>query len=154
TPRGAALDVCAVICPAPYGYDNVCGHRGLRILADRLSSTGIAALRFDFPGIGDSDGEMSVPAWKSAVATAGATARRETGCTKIAVIGVGLGGAVALGCLDQGLDVDKLILWGTPAKARAWLREQRTYQKMAAMASATKDPNAPQPPPDPPGIEV
>ena len=35
TPRAGAIDLCAVICPAPFGYDNVCGHRGLRILADR-----------------------------------------------------------------------------------------------------------------------
>ncbi|HEY2748337.1 MAG TPA: alpha/beta fold hydrolase [Polyangia bacterium] len=154
TPRGAAIDLCAVICPAPFGYDNVCGHRGLRILGDRLASSGIAALRFDFPGTGDSDGAEELSAWKKAVATAVATARHESGCTKIAIVGVGLGGAIALGALDQGLDVDKLILWGAPARARAWLREQRAYQKVAELASATKDPNAPKPPPDPPGIEV
>ena len=154
TPRGAAIDLCAVICPAPFGYDNICGHRGLRILADRLAAGGIAALRFDFPGTGDSDGEQELPAWKRAVATAVATARRESGCTRIAIIGVGLGGAIALGALDQGLDVDKLVLWGVPARARAWLREQRAYQKVAAAASATKDADAPAPPPDPPGLEM
>ena len=154
TPRGAAIDLCAVICPAPFGYDNVCGHRGLRILADRLAGGGIATLRFDFPGTGDSDGEQELPLWKAAVASAVATARRETGCKRIALIGVGLGGAIALGALDGGLDVDKLMLWGVPARARAWLREQRAYQKVAELASATKIPNAPKPPPDPAGIEV
>ena len=119
TPRGVALDLCAVICPAPFGYDNVCGHRGLRILADRLVAGGIAALRFDFPGVGDSDGEQGLPAWKNAVAAAVSTARRETGCKQVGIIGVGLGGTVALGSLDQGVDVDKLVLWGAPAKARA-----------------------------------
>jgi dienelactone hydrolase len=154
TPRGAALDLCAVICPAPFGYDNVCGHRGLRILGDRLAAGGIAALRFDFPGTGDSDGEQGLSAWKAAVATAVATARRETGCTHVAVIGVGLGGTVALGRLDEGLDVDRLILWGAPSRARAWLREQRAYQRVAALASATKDPNVPPAPPDPEGVEL
>ncbi|MBS0583728.1 MAG: hypothetical protein JSS42_11565 [Proteobacteria bacterium] len=153
TPRGAAVDLCAVICPAPFGYDNVCGHRGLRILADRLSSTGIAALRFDFPGTGDSDGEMELPAWRAAAASAVAAARRETGCSRIAIIGVGLGGGIALGALDDGVEIDKLILWGVPARARDWLREQRVYQAMAAQASVTRDPNAPKPPPDPPGVE-
>jgi alpha/beta superfamily hydrolase len=154
TPRGAAIDLCAVICPAPFGYDNVCGHRGLRILADRLAAGGIAAMRFDFPGTGDSDGEQDLSAWKGAVATAVAKARLETGCKQIAIVGVGLGGAIVLGALDGGLDVDKLLLWGVPARARAWLREQRAYQRVAELASATKDPNAPKPPPDPPGIEV
>lgn len=153
TPRGAAVDLCAVICPTPFGYDNICGHRGLRILADCLSSSGIAALRFDFPGTGDSDGEMELSAWRAAVAAAVVAARRETGCTRTAIIGVGLGGAVALGALDDGVEVDKLILWGVPARARAWVREQRAYQAIAARASVTRDPDAPKPPPDPPGVE-
>jgi len=153
TPRGAAVDLCAVVCPAPFGYDNICGHRGLRILGDRLAAGGIAALRFDFPGTGDSDGEHGLAAWKAAVAAAVSTARRETGCKRVALIGVGLGGTIALARLDQGLEIDKLILWGVPLRGRAWLREQRTYQKVAALASVTKDPNVPPAPPTPPGVE-
>ncbi len=153
TPRGAAIDLCAVICPAPFGYDNVCAHRGLRILGDRLAAAGIAAFRFDFPGSGDSDGEQAWPAWKAAVATAVSTARRETGCAHVAVIGVGLGGSIALAGLDEGLGVDKLILWGVPTRARAWLREQRAYQKVAAQAAAKADTDIPPPPPTPSGVE-
>jgi alpha/beta superfamily hydrolase len=155
TPHGTAVDLCAVICPAPFGYDNVCGHRALRILADRLAAGGIAALRFDFPGTGDSDGEHGLHDWKAAVAAAVSTALRETGCTHVAIIGVGLGGTLALARLDEGLDVDKLVLWGAPARGRAWLREQRAYQRVAAIASKP-DPNVPLPPPPPPtpaGIE-
>lgn len=152
TPRGTALDLCAVICATPFGYENVCGHRGVRVLGDRLAAGGIAALRFDFPGTGDSDGEHGLPEWKAAVAAAVSTARRETGCTRVAVIGVGLGGTIALASLDQGLDVDKLVLWGAPTRARAWLREQRAYQRVAALRSKP-DPNVPPPPPTPSGIE-
>jgi pimeloyl-ACP methyl ester carboxylesterase len=154
TPRGAALDLVAVICPVPFGYDNICAHRGLRILADRLAASGISAFRFDFPGSGDSDGEQTWPAWKAAVATAVSTARRETGCKQVAVIGVGLGGSITLAGLDQGLEVDKLILWGAPVRGRAWLREQRTYQRVAAQVSAPKPHSeVPPPPPTPSGLE-
>src|SRR5260221_9058290 len=111
-PRGVALDLCAVICPVPFGYDNICAHRGLRILGDRLSAAGITAFRFDFPGSGDSDGEQTWPAWRAAVAAAVSTARRETRCKHVAVIGVGPGGPVPLAGLGQGVDVDKVTLGG------------------------------------------
>lgn len=55
TPTGDARDLCAVICPVPFGYENICSHRSLRVLADQLARAGIASLRFDFPGTGDSD---------------------------------------------------------------------------------------------------
>src|SRR5712672_3458655 len=80
TPRGAAIDLCAVICPAPFGYDNICAHRGLRILGDRLAAAGVAAFRVDCPGSGDSDGEQTWAAWQGAVAQAVSAARRESGC--------------------------------------------------------------------------
>ena len=151
TPCGAAVDLAVVICPVPFGYENVCGHRGLRILGDRLAAGGIAALRFDFPGSGDSDGEQTLAAWKAAVATAVAVVRRESGCARVGLIGVGLGGSVALASVDAGVDVDKLILWGAPARGRSWLRRQRAYQRVAALSP---DAAAPPPPPLPENTEV
>jgi pimeloyl-ACP methyl ester carboxylesterase len=150
TPRGAALDLAVVICATPFGYENICGHRGLRILGDRLAAAGIATLRFDVPGTGDSDGEQRVPAWKASVGDAVATLRRETGCAHIGLIGVGLGGTIALACLDEGLDVEKLILWGTPTTGRSWLRAQRAYKRFAVQKP---DSDGPPPPPSPEGIE-
>ena len=130
TPRGVAVDLAVVVCAPPFGYENICGHRGLRILGDRLASHGIAALRFDFPGTGDSDGEQRLPAWKAAVADAVATIRRETGCSHVAVVGVGLAGTIALASIDAGLNVDKLVLWAAPTLGRAWLRQQRAYHRL------------------------
>ena len=67
TPTGEARDLCTVICPVPFGYENICSHRALRVLADHLARAGIASLRFDFPGTGDSDGVHDVDAWIAAV---------------------------------------------------------------------------------------
>jgi pimeloyl-ACP methyl ester carboxylesterase len=149
-PGGTSYDLAAVICAAPFGYENICAHRCLRILGDRLAESGIAALRYDAPGTGDSDGEQGLQAWKNAVADAVATARQETGCTRVAVIGVGLGGTIALGAIDNGLDVDKLILWSAPLTGRTWLRQQRAYQRVTAVKP---NPNDPPPPPSSEGIE-
>ncbi len=150
TPRRDAADLALVICPAPFGYDNVCGHRGLRILADRVAASGIPALRFDPPGTGDSDGTQRVAAWTAAIGSAVAALRRETGCQRIVVMGVGLGGSVALAAADGGLELDGLILWGAPTRGRAWLREQRAYQRVAAIVP---DPDVPAPPAPREGIE-
>ncbi len=148
--RGTALDIAVVVCPPPFGYENICAHRALRVLGDRLAAVGVASLRFDFPGTGDSDGKHGLGAWKNAVATAVATVRRETGCTKVGVIGVGLAGTVVLASLDQGLEVDKLIVWGAPLRAKTWLRQQRAYHRVAALKP---DPDVPPPPPTPEGLE-
>jgi pimeloyl-ACP methyl ester carboxylesterase len=153
TPTGEARDLCTVICPVPFGYENICSHRALRGLADQLARAGISSLRFDFPGTGDSDGVHDVAGWMAAVAAAVATARRETGCTRIALIGVGFGGTIALAALDRGVDVDQLVMWGAPGKGRAWLREQRAFHKVAVPEGSLRDPRYPPAPPTPEGLE-
>lgn len=153
TPTGEARDLCTVICPVPFGYENICSHRALRVLADHLARAGIASLRFDFPGTGDSDGVHDLDAWIAAVGDAVATARRETGCTRIALIGVGFGGTIALAALDRGVQVDQLVMWGSPAKGRSWLREQRAFHKVAVPEGSLRDPRYPPAPPTPEGVE-
>ena len=44
-----------VVCP-PSGYEAVCAHRTLRVVAERLAERGFAVLRFDYDGTGDSAG--------------------------------------------------------------------------------------------------
>ena len=83
------------------------------------------------------------------LAAAIATLRYETDCAGIGIIGVGLGGTISLAAIDDGLDVDKLVLWGAPARGRTWLRQQRTFHRVTAIKV---DP-AELPPPPPEGIE-
>ena len=132
-PRRAAIDIAVVICATPFGYENIASHRGLRLLADCLVDAGIASLRFDVPGTGDSDGEQALDAWRASIGEAVAAVRRETHCTSVALIGVGLGGSLALASLDAGLNVDKLILCGVPIPGRDWLRLQRATHRITAI---------------------
>jgi len=144
-PRGTAYDIAVVICATPFGYENIAGHRGLRILADELAASGIASLRFDFPGTGDSDGIQSVDSWRQSVSSAVARLKRETGCRQLGVIGVGLGGTIAITCLDAGLDIDKLVVWEPHLSGREWLRKHRAYHRLAAgaeYASSSPSPSA------------
>ena len=47
---------CVAIICAPMGYEYTHSHRSIRHLADHLARNGIATIRFDYRGTGDSPG--------------------------------------------------------------------------------------------------
>src|SRR5262245_31625053 len=59
-----------VICP-PLGHEYINSHRSLRHLADALADAGMAALRFDYYGTGDSaevdQGADELAAWMTSI---------------------------------------------------------------------------------------
>src|SRR2546430_14798006 len=56
----ARRDIAAVVC-SPIGHEYTRSHRTVRHLCDRLARQGIAALRFDYHGTGDSPGSELDP---------------------------------------------------------------------------------------------
>jgi dienelactone hydrolase len=124
----------AVLFLPPFGYDDVCSYRGLRMWALQLSAEGVASLRIDPPGAGDSGGGPRdagrAASWPQAVAAAATWLRAETGARRIVAIGLGLGGLVAGQAVVQGADVDDLVLWGSPARGRTLVRELRAFARL------------------------
>ncbi len=123
-PRG---DAVAVICP-PTGSEYTRSHRSLRHLADRLAVAGIPALRFDYPGSGDSPGTDLDPdrlgAWRAGIAAAIAHAREASGRERVHVVGVRFGATLAaLAAADAA--IDRLVLWNPCIKGSAYARELR-----------------------------
>src|SRR5688572_8973417 len=57
---GGNADFGLVICN-PFGFEEVCAHRSLRHLACAAAAAGIAVLRFDYAGCGNSSGDESQP---------------------------------------------------------------------------------------------
>ena len=125
----------------PFGYDDVCAYRGLRMWALALSAQGVASLRIDPPGAGDSGGGPRDPgrarSWPEAVAAAAAWLRAETGARRIVALGLGLGGLVAGQAVIQGADVDDLVLWGAPSRGRTLVRELRAFARLGITAAET-----------------
>jgi dienelactone hydrolase len=123
---GAGPRTGAVVLP-PVGYEYWSTHRTLRTLAERLGAFGVATVRVDHFGTGDSAGtagdEHMWEAWRAGAA-AGATELRRAGCVRIVLIGVRLGGTLAL--LDgSSVGADAVAVWAPVTSGRRYVRELR-----------------------------
>ena len=134
-PRAGHAGVAVVMCP-PFGFEEVCSHRPRREWAEHMSAGGYTALRLDLPGTGDSEGSPRDPdrlaRWTEAVGGAAAWLKSAQGELRVAALGIGLGGLVALQASAEGWPIDDLILWGTPGRGRTLLRELRAFARMEA----------------------
>lgn len=76
---------CGVVLCNPFGQEAIMTHRGWRYLATALAANGMPALRFDYHGTGDSDGDESDPArlqaWTASIVAAVRVLRERTGVT-------------------------------------------------------------------------
>lgn len=141
-PEPVQAKVGVLICP-PFGWEDICSYRSRRAWAQALSAAGHPTARIDLPGTGDSGGSPRDPdrleAWTAAVCTAAAWLRTETGCERVAAIGIGLGGLVA--CRAVALDgpIDDLVLWAVPARGRTLVRELRAFVGLTAGSVAEPD---------------
>jgi uncharacterized protein len=121
--RTPAVARGVVICQ-PYGHEYLRTHRALRNLAVQLARSGHPVLRFDYYGCGDSDGdaaEGTVERWISDIALAADELRRTTRISRISLIGVRLGAALAASAASARTDVDALVLWDPVIRGRAYV---------------------------------
>ncbi len=128
-------DMSVVVCGPPFGWEDVCAYRSLRSLAKMLAAAGLPTLRFDFPGTGDSaDGDGDAGRWRAWVGAVGDAVAvvRAHGPERCALVGMGLGGAVAMTAIDEDLAVDGIVLWDAVFAGRTWLRQARAFQRLAA----------------------
>jgi alpha-beta hydrolase superfamily lysophospholipase len=126
----------AVLIAPPWGWEAVAAHRSLRTWGQHLARAGHATLRFDFPASGDSGGTPSdaarLDAWVGALTFAADWLRADSGCARIATLGLGLGGLVASKAIADGALIDDLVLWAAPVRGRAFVREQRAFSQFQA----------------------
>lgn len=153
-PGGETADAGVLFC-APFGYDAMCAHRGLRAWANELAASGHAALRFDLPGGGDSAGGPRDPGlaatWPAAVAAAARYVKAAAGCRRTVAVGLGLGGILAAQAVAEGAPIDELALWGVPARGRTLVRELQAFSRLGATDVDSFDFDAAGAPPLPEG---
>lgn len=123
----------AVLLLSPWGYEELCTHKSIRLLAERLAAAGFPCLRFDYPATGHSLGASAdlddETAWRKSVKRALEELRRLTEPRRIIVIGQGLGGALA-GDLARDTDLDGLVLMAPVIQGRTYLRELTAWTAM------------------------
>lgn len=123
-PLDGANRVGVLVLPS-VGYQYWSAHRALRALAELLAEQGATVLRADYGGTGDSAGEQGDGArladWRSLV-DSGVTALRRTGAEYLVVVGVRLGGTLAL--LDgERAGADAVVAWAPILSGRRYSRE-------------------------------
>ncbi|KTR53265.1 alpha/beta hydrolase [Curtobacterium oceanosedimentum] len=115
-----------VLCP-PLGQEGVIAYRTLRLLADRLEARGVASVRYDPSGRGDSADDDDPDAQVRSARAAAALLRR-SGVEHVAFVGLA---SAALVAAAAATDEDALVVWDAPASGRAWLRRQRALAAIA-----------------------
>jgi pimeloyl-ACP methyl ester carboxylesterase len=143
-PRRPHPSSTAVVIVPPFGWEEVCSYRARRTWAIALSDAGFTTVRFDLPGAGDSLGSPRDPhrvdAWKTAVAEISRHLAGDRAITRVAAIGIGVGGIAAFLAMSEGAPIDDLVLWSVRAKGRAAVRELQAYAAVVAAPLGEESP--------------
>jgi len=140
-------DAGVVVC-APIGQDYTVAYRTLRHLADSVArggaagagAGGLAVVRYDHPGFGDSTVPLADDSLEQGARLAAAALRR-AGVTRVVYLGLGSGALVASAAAAADPDAAGLVLWDPAASGRQWLRRQRSLYTMAVDQVAEPTPD-------------
>jgi pimeloyl-ACP methyl ester carboxylesterase len=124
----------AILMLSPVGYEEICARTTWRSLAERLAAANLACLRFDYPGVGDALISVKEPEdlqdWYQSIHAAADALRRESGCSKLIVIGQGLGATFATLRARNLSPVEALVLMAPISSGSRYLRELSAWSKM------------------------
>ena len=116
----------AIVLAGSWGCELMRSHRGLFRLAIDLSKLGYDVLRFDWHGTGDSAGgamRTSLSHWMEDLALAHGWLAERHGGVDIAVLGLRLGGLLAVHAQAQQARFRRLMLWDVPPSGAQWLSD-------------------------------
>ena len=138
-----------VVIVPPFGWDDICAYRPLLLLARSLASNGIAVLRFDLPGTGDSSGSALdhklMAAWIRSVQDAVTELKVSTGVQAVSMVGSPAWRDACASGHSAGTEVESLVMWGASATGRALLRELRAFRNLETTETAQGGTTPPQP---------
>lgn len=136
----------AVLLLAPWGYEALCVRRAWRMLGDALAAAGFPTLRFDYPGCGDSLGDIadltSLETLRAAARLAAEELRVLTGATRIVLAGQGLGATLAAELAPE-LGAAGVGLLAPLVRGREYLRELSVWGLTVAEAMQLETADAP-----------
>jgi dienelactone hydrolase len=125
-----------VVCP-PLGWERIVSYRTLRAAAEQLADSGLAALRIDYAGTGDSFGDHrdpgQVPAWQHSISAA-VQWLREAGIADVALLGLRHGGTLAASVADE-VGAAALVAWDPVTSGRSFVRALRAFDRLQGLAA-------------------
>ncbi len=135
-PEGPQAAPLGVIVCSPFGLEWLSAHRSLRHFAAAFAAAGVAALRFDYDGTGDSAGHPADPRqlahWIESVDRAIDALRELTRVDQVCLLGLRLGSLVATLAAERRGDVAGLVALAPATSGRAHLREFRALAELGA----------------------
>ncbi len=131
-PEGESALGGVVLCP-PLGREAVTAYLTYRALATRMAAKGLAVVRFDYDGTGDSSGNGDEPdrieAWLGS-STAAIDLLLSAGVASIGLLGMRMGALLAIEAAARSGGVAALVLWDPCTSGRQFLREQRALLQL------------------------
>jgi len=127
---GANLNKAVLIC-SPIAHEHIRSYKAIRNLAKNISAKGYHVMRFDYSGVGDSFGELtdvSLSNWMADISLAYNELVDVSGIKKISLLGVRLGGVLAL-MSRKKLPVDKTVLWDPVVNVHNYISDMKLMHK-------------------------
>jgi alpha/beta superfamily hydrolase len=118
-------DQAIVLCPA-LGDDYLFAHPSYRFLARQLAAAGFHVLRFDYFGTGDSAGdfeEADQAQWLEDIDAAITEVRDLSQASRVGLVGLRYGAALAATVARDRSEVDELVLWDPVTDGAGYLAE-------------------------------
>lgn len=123
----------AALFVGPWALEDICARKFFRVMAEDMAVRGVASLRFDLPGTGDSldppSCEGGLTLWETAVLRAADEVKRLSGARAVILVGQGLGAALAARVSSRLEGLAGMALLAPVVSGRFYLRE------IAAMAN-------------------
>jgi alpha/beta superfamily hydrolase len=132
-----------VFC-SPFAEEQKSTYRVFVEFARQLAEKGVASLRFDYRGTGDSDGffqDYLLADWIGDTVSAIDCLKEKSGLDKVCVLGVRFGGFIGIQAAQQSGSVSDLILWQPIISGKQFHRqEMRRFmiRQMMTSGKATK----------------
>lgn len=143
---GAGASSFGLVICNPFGFEEVCAHQSLRQLACAAAEAGVPALRFDYAGCGNSEGDeyqpQRVAQWVRSIHRAVELLKEATGVTKVCLLGLRLGAMLAALAAVERDDVHGLVAIAPVLRGRAYVRELTMLSASGAAAIAAASPGA------------
>jgi len=144
-PRAQVARDAAILLCYPFGDEYMRTHKAVRQLALQLAKTGFHLLRFDYFGTGDSAGDSrdgTIEQWLADIAVAVDELKENSGLSRVSIVGLRLGAALAAKAATNRTDVDDLLLWDPIVDGKSYFEE---LLRPPPYLEATRPPRPPRP---------